>query len=109
MSFIEITLALTGAIAIGYGITGLVKQRVEIYTRGQIRLYEGTAARLIGIAFLMAGLGAFSLGYFGISTPTMIFGILCTGIYFGARHFANQEQDKSSENSFTLPSQRDQE
>ncbi|PJF42114.1 MAG: hypothetical protein CUN55_10490 [Phototrophicales bacterium] len=109
MTIFEIILAATGTIAIGYGLNGVLRQRLEIYTKGQIRLYEKLPAQLIGGAFLLAGIGAFALGYFGISAITMIFGMLCTGAYFGLRAIADQVQANRSDAHFSVPSQPDSE
>ncbi len=108
MTIFELVLAVTGALALGYGLSGLLRKRVEVYTKGEIRLYEAQSAQLMGMAFLLAGLGAFALGYFGISTLTMIFGILCTGAYFGLRSAANRRWINARGADFSVPSQRDQ-
>lgn len=105
MSIFELILSLSGAVAIGYGLSGLLRQKVEIIAKGQVRLYEKRAAQLVGAAFFVAGLGAFALGYIGISTPTMIFGILCTGAYFALRTAANRVQTNNTGADFSVPSQ----
>ncbi len=104
MNIVTVLLALTGAIGLGYGLSVVIKQRIEIYRRGEIHLYEGRPAMAIGGGLSIAGLGALVLGGFGFTPLAMAFGILCSILYFVLRHMADRIEDSSE--SLALPSQK---
>lgn len=106
MNFIEVLMAASGAIGLGYGISVILKQQIELYRRrrGTFQKFEGKAAQILGAGIAVAGLGAMSLGVIGIQPVTMVFGIFCSALYFLSLYVADRAD---STTDFVVPSKHD--
>lgn len=104
MGILALIFILTGTIGIAYGLSIVVQQRAEIYQNGEIRLFEGRAARALGSGFAITGLGVVAVGSLQFSPASIIFGMLCSGAFFIGRGMANRLQAQANEMS--LPSQK---
>lgn len=105
MTFIYWLFIITGALGAAYGVNVILKQRVEIFHRQAIRLYQGRAAQLIGLGFLLAGIGATVIGSAGFTPLAIGVGIVCSLSYLGLRTLADQIAEKESA-ALSLPSQK---
>jgi hypothetical protein len=90
MNVISWIFIVTGALAVAYGVNVAVKQQVEIYRRGEIHLYQGKAAVMIGIGFALAGAGVTIIGSVGFTPLAIGVGIVCSLSFLVLRHFAEQ-------------------
>lgn len=86
----------------GYGVTVLIKKQVEIYRQGEIHLYQGRPAQLIGSGFVLVGMGAMLVGITGFAPIAVFAGILSSLVYMGLRRWA----DRLEQGQLTLPSQK---
>lgn len=103
MGLIAWLFIITGAFGIAYGLNVLLKRRVEIYHKGEIRLYTDQAAVMIGIGFILAGFGASLIGISNFHYLAIALAIVLSFAYMGLRQRADQITEN---NKLNLPSQR---
>ena len=104
MAILFLIFILSGTLGIAYGLNIVVRQRAEIYQKGQINLYEGRAAQALGSGLAITGLGAVAMGSLQFAPASIIFGILCSSAFFVGRAMANRLQAQAVE--LSLPSKR---
>lgn len=85
---------ITGAIGLGYGISTLIRQNIEVYsfTKREIVAYNGKPAQVVSIGLVTASLAILLLAVVGFTLWPLV--LVIAGAYYGGIYLANRMQNE---------------